>query len=64
MRYVVHHRYAGEHGGVRYGPWVAGEEVDLDEDVAAAINEHSPAALTPAPVEPEAARPAARRRTD
>ena len=60
-RYVVQHRYASKRDGVQWGPWDAGQPIDLREDDAAWVNLDSPGCLAlevqvpppAAPVEPE-----------
>lgn len=56
-RYVVQHRYASKRDGVQWGPWDAGQPIDLREDDAAWVNLDSPGCLEieaeAPPVEPE-----------
>lgn len=45
MKYRVNWAYCSE----RYGPWAAGDLVDLDEESAAYIMRDSPGVLNPLP---------------
>lgn len=47
-RYSVQHDYRSERDGELIGPWLKGEEIDLDENVAAFVEVDSPGALKPA----------------
>lgn len=65
-RYIVVHGYAANHNGRGFGPWVPGEEIELDEADAAWVDRDSPGALAeavpavPQPAAKAEARPARR----
>lgn len=44
-RYVVQQSYRAERDGDLVGPWAKGDEIDLDDDVAAFVNVDSPGTL-------------------
>lgn len=44
-RYTVGHSYAASRDGKQLGPWVAGDEVELDDAEAAWVERDSPGAL-------------------
>lgn len=52
-RYSVQHPYYSRRDGVTYGPWVEGDEPDLDVEVAEWVNRDSPGTL--AGVKPKSA---------
>ena len=56
-RYTVQHAYRAARDGARVGPWVAGEEVDVDQDLAEWVNRDSPGALADVKPEPKSAPP-------
>lgn len=45
MQYTVKHSYASNRDGKRFGPWVAGDTVDLDPRDGEWILRDSPGAL-------------------
>lgn len=45
-RYELNHAYGSARDGLRFGPWQAGEVVDLDPADAEWIERDSPGALT------------------
>lgn len=51
--YVVQHRYSSYRDGQRFGPWEAGEKVDLRDEDAAWINRDSEGCVAPHKPEPE-----------
>lgn len=51
-RHHVHQRYQSYRDGVQYGPWPAGQVVDLDDEQAAWVNRDSPGTLSPEHAEP------------
>lgn len=54
-RYTISHAYRSARDGVTFGPWVEGDEVELEEADAAWVERDSPGALTqPEPVERQA----------
>ena len=60
-RYTVAHSYSSYRDGQGFGPWPAGQVVDLAEADAAWVNRDSPGALAPgAPPEVVEDPPAAR----
>jgi hypothetical protein len=44
-RYEVQHRYGSTRDGQQYGPWQAGETVELSDQDAAWVNRDSPGCL-------------------
>lgn len=56
--YAVRHGYAATRDGRRFGPWQAGDIVDLDPADAEWVERDSPGALAPAEAAPEPARQA------
>lgn len=52
-RYDVNHPYRSRRDGVDYGPWAAGDTVDLHPDDAEWVNRDSPGCLTEPAAEPE-----------
>lgn len=44
-RWTVAHRYRSSRDGQAYGPWMPGDVVDLDDDVAEWVNRDSPGCL-------------------
>lgn len=44
-QYKVLQRYAASSDGKRYGPWVEGDTIDLDDDEAAWVNRDAPNTL-------------------
>lgn len=50
-RFTVQHKYASSHNGRQFGPWVKGEEIDLDAPDAEWVERDSPGALEPAEAE-------------
>lgn len=52
-RYIVQHRYASMRDGDRWGPWDAGQPIDLSEADAAWVNTDSPGCLALPEPEPE-----------
>lgn len=44
-RYVVQHAYRADRDGETQGPWVKGDEVELEAEVAQWVNQDSPGAL-------------------
>lgn len=57
-RYSVRHNYRSERDGELVGPWLEGQEIDVDDALAAYVNVDSPGALKPTK-EAEKAREAA-----
>lgn len=53
-RYTVKHAYSAARDGQRLGPWVEGDEIEVDADVAAFVGVDSPGALAPVKDEPKA----------
>ena len=50
-RFTVNHNYAAERAGStldQFGPWVKGDEVELDEEAADWVNADSSGTLSPA----------------
>lgn len=45
--YVVAHPYTARRDGVTFGPWAAGDQVELADGDAAWVERDSPGALTP-----------------
>lgn len=45
-RYTTNHAYKSHRDGQQFGPWAAGETVDLDPDDAAWVDRDSPGCLT------------------
>lgn len=58
-RYKVKHNYRSERDGSLVGPWAKGDEIELDDDVAAYVNVDSPGALVKVQERKPAAAPAA-----
>lgn len=58
-RYVVRHSYTSYRDGQLFGPWAAGDTIELSEADAEWVNRDSPACLAapgkPEPVKPEPA---------
>lgn len=52
MRYVVGHNYYARRDGQDYGPWTAGVEVELPDEVAEWAMRDSPGVLRPLVVAP------------
>lgn len=50
MRYTINHAYRSFRDGQNFGPWEPGEQVELDDDVAAWLERDSPGLLTEAEV--------------
>lgn len=46
-RFKVRHKYASSHNGRQFGPWEAGDEIDLDGPDAEWVERDSPGALEP-----------------
>ena len=44
-RFTVKHAYSAFRDGARVGPWAAGEEVDVDPELAEWVERDSPGAL-------------------
>jgi hypothetical protein len=44
-RFVVQHRYTSLRDGTRWGPWEAGQPIDLNDSDAAWVNTDSPGCL-------------------
>jgi hypothetical protein len=55
-RYRVNHRYSSYRDGRRFGPWEAGETVELEEADAAWVNRDSGGCLEADQPKPEPAR--------
>lgn len=53
MRYVVGHSYYARRDGQDYGPWPAGVEIELPDEVAEWALRDSPGVLSPVVVAPE-----------
>lgn len=49
MRYTVLHSYAATRDGKRFGPWVAGDVIELDQPDAEWILRDSPGSLEESP---------------
>lgn len=47
MLYSVQHDYESWDAGTRYGPWMAGDQVEVTEEQAAWLNRTSPGVLKP-----------------
>lgn len=58
-RYQLNHAYSAFRDGQRFGPWVAGDVVELTEQDAAWMNRDSPGCLTTPADEPPADDPPA-----
>lgn len=57
-RYLVNHGYRSFSDGRQFGPFTAGETVELDSAEADWVNRDSPGCLAPSPAEEPAADPA------
>jgi hypothetical protein len=55
MKYTVQHDYDAYTDGRRYGPWVEGDEVDLEPEQADWVNSDSAGTLKPADAQARAA---------